>query len=97
MIIADPIELRNNVARNIRKKTLRELKEEMNRGIKCCKDKDFDKLVKLRVVRGRKWKTTIVDGDRPQTSIFFGKKNNRRGRRRKNRKGGWKRKRNEDW
>jgi len=77
IIIADPIELRNNVARNIRVKTLRELKGEIYRGIGCCKEKKFDELVKVR--RGS-WKSSNVANYPTQSSIFFGQQHNGGGR-----------------
>jgi len=97
MIIADPIERRNNVGRNIRPKTLRELKEELIRGIRCSKEKKFDELLKIRAVRGG-WKSSGSI-----SSIFIGQRNgvrpNDRGwdqgnESRRRIRGGWKRRRN---
>jgi len=68
IIIADPIEQRNNVGRNIRPKTLLELKEELIRGIRCSKEKKFEELLKIRAVRGG-WKS-----NNSISSIFIGQR-----------------------
>jgi len=101
IIIADPIERRNNVARNIRAPTLREFQGELKRGIKCCKEKKFDNLVQLRAGKGH-WKTTVCGNVPP--SIYIGQHHNGHipGRQwdrlhRRNTGGAWKRWRGEGW
>jgi len=102
IIIADPIERRNNVGRNIRVGTLREFKIELKRGINCCIERRYDNLVKSRNTRGR-WKTSVCGPIPP--SLFMAQHYNggrayggewnrfQQSGYRRNRGGGWKRRR----
>jgi len=107
IIIADPIERRNNVARNIRAKTLLEFKNELTRGIRYCKGTKHEDLVKVRLVKG--WKSNRLAMEPEVQSIFMGpqlngaryvgdwNKSGKHFGRRWNKGGGWKRRRSTDW
>jgi len=60
LIIADPIEIRNNVGRNIRPKVLLEFKQELARAARLCKSQRYDELVEKGVQAQNGWRTTNV-------------------------------------